>query len=210
MDVLTLKSKVKLDCIRCEKCCIYRGDIRISPLNLCQISKFLNITTKEFLEKYTDRLYGNLLEIVLKTVKKEKQCVLYNEKIKGCSIHKVKPMQCVMFPLIPENLKRDYFYNSEQCVLEDAKEITVNQWINGNNKIYSKNKEMYIEWINFLEWAQIKIDDTFSKEEIKEFYKILFENYNLKKCNLKSQVRKNIFKVEKMIIEHNKKMKDKI
>ena len=72
MDVLTLKSKVKLDCIRCEKCCIYRGDIRISPLNLCQISKFLNITTKEFLEKYTDRLYGNLLEIVLKTVKKEK------------------------------------------------------------------------------------------------------------------------------------------
>ena len=138
MDVLTLKSKVKLDCIRCEKCCIYRGDIRISPLNLCQISKFLNITTKEFLEKYTDRLYGNLLEIVLKTVKKEKQCILYNEKIKGCSIHKVKPMQCVMFPLIPENLKRDYFYNSEQCVLEDAKEITVNQWINGNNKIYSK------------------------------------------------------------------------
>ena len=81
MDILTLKSKVKLGCIRCEKCCIYRGDIRISPLNLCKISKFLKITTKEFLEKYTDRLPGNVLEIVLKTVKEEKQCILYDEKM---------------------------------------------------------------------------------------------------------------------------------
>lgn len=206
MDILTLKSKVKLGCIRCEKCCIYRGDIRISPLNLCKICKFLKITPKEFIEKYTDRLSGNVLELVLKTVKEEKQCIFYDEEIKGCSIHAVKPMQCVMFPLVPENLKRDYFYNSEQCILEDVKEITVNEWVNGNNKIYSKNKEMYIEWINFLEWAQRKIDDTFSKEEIEEFYKILFENYDLKKWNLKSQVRKNIRMVEKMIINHiNKK-----
>lgn len=206
MDILTLKSKVKLGCIRCEKCCIYRGDIRITPLNLCKISKFLKITPKEFISKYTDREEENLFEIVLKTVKKEKQCILYKEEIKECAIHKVKPMQCVMFPLVPENLKRDYFYNSNQCMLENIEEITVDEWINGNNKIYSKNKKMYIEWIKFLEWAQNKIDNTYAKEELEEYYKILFENYDLNKLNLKSQVRKNMYKVEQLIKKHSKKL----
>ena len=41
MDILTLKSKVRLGCTRCEKCCIYRGDIRLNPLNICKISKYL-------------------------------------------------------------------------------------------------------------------------------------------------------------------------
>lgn len=209
MDILTLKSKVKLGCTRCEKCCIYRGDIRISPLNLCYISKFLKINPKEFVEKYTDRVKDNVLEIVLKTIKEEKQCILYNNQIKGCSIHKVKPMQCVMFPLVPENLKRNYFYNSNQCIVE-GKEITVDDWLNGNNKIYSRNKKAYIEWINFLEYVQSKIDDTFEKKEIEEYYRIIFENYNLKKLNLKSQVRQNMYKVEKMINTHINNIKNKI
>ena len=56
MDILTLKSKVKLGCNMCDKCCIYRGDIRLLPINVCRISEYLNISIKEFLEKYTDRL----------------------------------------------------------------------------------------------------------------------------------------------------------
>lgn len=199
MDILTLKSKVKLGCNRCEKCCIYRGDIKINPLNVCQISKYLKIDVKEFLSKYTDRLNNHGLEIVLKTVKKERQCILYDENIKGCKIHKFKPMQCVMFPLVPENLKRDYFYDSKECVLENAKEISVNDWINGNNKIYSRNKKTYIEWIKFLEWIEIK-SNNISNEEMDIFYRILFENYNLNKWNLKRQVRKNMYKVEKLIL----------
>lgn len=124
-DILTLKSKEKLGCNRCEKCCIYRGDIRLTPINVCNISRFLNISIKEFLEKYTNRLKDSEPELVLKTVGELRECILYDKKIKGCGIHKVKPMQCVMFPLVPENLKRDYFYNSNQCILEDTKPISV-------------------------------------------------------------------------------------
>lgn len=200
MDILTLKSKVKLGCNRCEKCCIYRGDIRLIPVNACKISKFLKIPIEDFIKKYTDRLEDNKLELVLKTTTELKQCILYDGKIKGCRIHSVKPMQCVMFPLVPENLKRDYFYNSEQCVLEDVKEITVNEWINGNNKIYSKNKKIYIEWIQFIEWIQPKLENI-PDEVIEEFYKILFEDYDLNKINLKGQMRKNMHKVEKLIMK---------
>ena len=204
MDILTLKSKVKLGCNMCDKCCIYRGDIRLLPINVCRISEYLNISIKEFLEKYTDRLEDNKLELVLKTTGNLRECILYDKKIKGCGIHKVKPMQCVMFPLIPENLKRDYFYDSGQCRLENAEEITVDKWVNGNNKIYSKNKKICIEWISFIEWAQMRITE-FSENEIDDLYKILFENYNLKKWNLVSQMRKNMYQVEKIIKDNETK-----
>ncbi len=202
MDILTLKSKVRLGCTRCEKCCIYRGDIRLNPLNICKISKYLKIPIKEFIYEYTDRLEDNKLELVLKTTGKLKQCILYNKDIKGCSIHSVKPMQCVMFPLVPENLKRNYFYNSNQCILKDTKEITVNEWLNGNNKIYKKNKKICIEWVQFIEWIQQE-KHQISDDKLEEFYKILFENYNLKKWNLKYQMKRNMYKVEKMIINKN-------
>lgn len=198
MDILTLKSKVNLGCNQCDKCCVYRGDIRLTPLNVCNISKFLKITIPEFIEKYTDRPENNVLELVLKTTGDKNECILYDKSIHGCYIHSVKPMQCVMFPLIPENLKRDYFYNSEQCSFKNEKEISVNEWLNGNNNIYKKNKEICIEWIKFLEWAQEKVKN-YSTNEIDELYKILFENYDLKKNNLKKQMLRNMREVEKMI-----------
>ena len=191
MDILTLNSKEKLGCIMCDKCCIYRGDIRLTPLNVCKISKFLNLSIKEFLKEYTDRLENNKLELVLKTKGNLKQCILYDEKNKKCGIHPVKPMQCVMFPLVPENLKRDYFYNSGECKMEEFKEIKVKKWLNGNNNIYSKNKKICMEWIEFLEYIQPKLENI-SKEKLEECYEILFENYDLKKVNLKNQMRNNI------------------
>ena len=199
MDILTLKSKDKLDCNLCDKCCIYRGDIRLTPINVCEISKYLNISIKDFLEKYTDRLANNQFELVLKTRGKLRQCILYDEINKKCSIHSVKPMQCVMFPLVPENLKRDYFYNSGQCTMENPKEITVSKWLNGNHRIYSKNKKICMEWIEFIEWAQSKLDMISNKSILQEdfidkIYEVLFLNYNLKNYNLKTQMRKNMKK----------------
>ncbi len=197
-DILTLKSKEKLGCNRCEKCCIYRGDIRLTPINVCNISRFLNISIKEFLEKYTNRLKDSEPELVLKTIGELGECILYDKKIKGCGIHKVKPMQCVMFPLVPENLKRDYFYNSNQCILEDIKPISVNTWLNGNHRIYSKNKKICMEWISFIEEVQPKCK-TLSKDEKDKIYNILFVNYNINKINLKKQMKNNIEEVKKFL-----------
>ena len=199
MDILTLKSKVKLGCNMCDKCCIYRGDIKLTPINVCKISKYLGISNKEFVEKYTDRLEKRPLELVLKTTGEKRECILYNKEIHGCGIHRVKPMQCTMFPLVPENLKRDYFYDSEQCRLEGAKEITVNSWLNGNNNNYKKNKKACIEWIYFLEEVQEFLDDK-PQDEIDYYYKILFENYS-SNFNLRGQIKKNM----KQVMENIKK-----
>lgn len=198
MDILTLKSKVKLGCNMCDKCCIYRGDIKVTPINVCNISRFLGVSNREFIEKYTNRFENRPLELFLKTNGEKRECVLYNNEIHGCGIHKVKPMQCTMFPLVPENLRRDYFYDSEQCKLEDAKQITVNEWLNGNNNNYKKNKKICLEWIAFLEEVQddlIKMDSN----DIEKYNEILFENYGDNKFCWKRQMRKNIKQVKEDI-----------
>ena len=176
MDILTLKSKVKLGCNLCDRCCIYRGDIRLTPINVCRISKFLGITNKEFIDNYTDKLKNSPLELVFKTKGDLRMCILYDEIGKKCSIHKVKPMQCTMFPLIPENLKRDYFVDSGECHNDDFKKITVKEWLNGNNNNYKKNKKTCLKWIEFLELVQPKLIDN---KDLDEFYNMIFLDYKI-------------------------------
>jgi hypothetical protein len=53
LEVLTLNSKVKIGCKICDKCCVYRGDIKITSINVAMISKYLKISPKEFVQKYT-------------------------------------------------------------------------------------------------------------------------------------------------------------
>ena len=53
-EILNLKSKSNLSCILCEKCCEYRGDIKITPINVLEISKFLKISIDDFLKGYTE------------------------------------------------------------------------------------------------------------------------------------------------------------
>ena len=67
-EILDLKSKVNLNCSICEKCCEYRGDIKITPVNVLEISKFLKISIGEFIENYTEEVKNEPPEIVLKGI----------------------------------------------------------------------------------------------------------------------------------------------
>ena len=66
--VLKLNSKANLNCLICDRCCKYRGDIRLTPINVLEISKYLKISPKNFLEKYTIELEDEQPEIVIKAV----------------------------------------------------------------------------------------------------------------------------------------------
>ena len=196
-EILNLKSKSNLSCAMCKKCCEYRGDIKITPINVLEISKFLKISIDEFLEKYTEEVEGEEPEIVIKGIGDKRECIFNDRTNYKCTINSVKPMQCVVFPLVPIDVKRDLFINTNACPLSIDKKIRVNKWVNGNHKIYSQNKEIYLKWIELMEelgpkWQFI------SKEKQDEIKRVLFREYDMKK-NYKKQVLGNI-KIAREII----------
>ena len=129
-DLLTLKSQVELGCDNCDTCCKYRGDIRLTIKNIYDISRYIGITPASFIEKYTHEIEGQEPEKALKSKGEFKECILYDTKRKLCSINSVKPLQCVVFPLFPEDIKNDYFYVTDNCKCKNKKVTTVNEWLN--------------------------------------------------------------------------------
>lgn len=195
-EILTLKSKTRLNCSICDRCCKYRGDIRLTPINVLEISKFLKIDLKDFIDTYTQPLEGEPPEIVIKAVGEDRVCIFNDDKTYKCKIHKFRPIQCVMFPLYPVDVKNDLFINQGTCIVETNKKTRVNKWLNGDN-IYKRNKDIYLKWIDFIEEIQPKWN-TFSKEKQVKIREILFLEYDLKK-SFKKQILENIKKVREIV-----------
>lgn len=194
--VLNLNSKANLNCSICDRCCKYRGDIRLTPINVLEISKYLKITPKSFLENYTIELEDEPPEIVIKAVSEERRCIFNNSKNYKCMIHKFRPMQCVVFPLYPVDIKNDLFINTNFCIMKSNKKTKINKWLNSDN-LYKKNKNIYLKWIELIEeiqpiWNSISANN---KRKIKE---LLFIDYDLNK-NYEKQIIDNFKKVRDII-----------
>ena len=194
--VLNLNSKANLNCSICDRCCKYRGDIRLTPINVLEISKYLKITPKSFIENYTIELEDEPPEIVIKAVSEERRCIFNNSKNYKCMIHKFRPMQCVVFPLYPVDIKNDLFINTNSCIMKSNKKAKINKWLNSDN-LYKKNKNIYLKWIELIEeiqpiWNSISANN---KRKIKE---LLFIDYDLNK-NYEKQIIDNFKKVRDII-----------
>ena len=87
-------------CTQCGKCCIHRTDIILSPRDIFKMAKELNLSNADFLRKYCSMHIGptsRIPVIMLRPVGKDDRCpLLKNNK---CSVHKVIPSVCGMFPL---------------------------------------------------------------------------------------------------------------
>ena len=162
-----------------------------------EISKFLKISINEFLDKYTEEVKGEEPEIVIKGIGEKRECIFNNRESFKCQINKVKPMQCVVFPLVPIDVKRDLFINTEACPIDTNKITTVNKWVNGNHNIYKKNKEVYLKWIELMEEIQPKWN-SYSTEKQNRIRELLFKEYNIKK-NFEKQIFDNIKEVRNVI-----------
>lgn len=205
LEILYLKSKTNIDCQICDKCCKHRGDIRLTPVNVVEISKFLKCSIEDFLYLYTDNVKGQEPEIVLKTIGREKLCIFNDSETNKCMIQKVKPMQCVVFPLVPVDLKQDFFTNSGECKVKTKKQVSVNRWLNGNNNIYKRHKESTIEWTEFLEEYQ-PIWKNLTKKEKRNIDNLLYYNYNYHD-NVDKQMHDNIQEAKK-ILDLNSRIKN--
>lgn len=111
-------------------------------------------------------------------------------------------MQCVMFPLVPENLAQDFFINSGSCEYDEQKEIKVKKWLGGKRGIYMQCKEFYIKWISLMEEIQFR-SSHLTEESKKYIIQNLYENFNLHR-NLKRQAEKNLQIVTRYVMNNFK------
>jgi len=195
---VTLKTRTKLGCDICDKCCVNRGDIKITPVNILEISRFMQLSLHEFVEIYTEKIDGQPLELAIKAKGDRKRCIMNDGVTSRCTIHPVRPMQCATFPLIPVDLKKDLFYKQDTCVCTNQPETKVIDWLDGKNGIYVKYKKIYMEWINFVEGIQ-RVWDRIPDRYQEEIFNLVYYNYKSDDEDIEKCVLKNIKKAKKIV-----------
>ncbi len=88
---------LRFRCTQCSHCCTGpQGHVWLSPEDQQRVAGHLGLEVAAFLKRYV-RLVGRLLCLVDKP---NGDCIFLSED-KRCSIHAVKPRQCLTFPFWP-------------------------------------------------------------------------------------------------------------
>lgn len=148
----------KFHCDQCGKCCTNREDIILSPMDIFRMSRELKLTPVDFYhECCVFNIGGNSrMPIVrLASMGKDRHCVLL--KNRKCSVHKVKPAVCGMYPLgrymcvEPGNYDKDSISASEVKYLlqpftcgDESETHTVREWLSGFD--IKLEDEAFIRW----------------------------------------------------------------
>ncbi len=102
------------ECKRCGFCCKGESTVGLSSEDIKNISKFLRLSEKEFLELYTVKKGKNRIE--MKTV--DGYCIFFDREKKLCKIHPVKPAKCKEWPFVPAIFKDvDNFNIIKSCCM---------------------------------------------------------------------------------------------
>ncbi|MBR2704448.1 MAG: YkgJ family cysteine cluster protein [Clostridia bacterium] len=195
---VSLKSKTKLGCDICDKCCINRGDIKITPVNIIEISRYMQLSLHEFVEIYTEKLEGQPLELVIRARGSHRRCIMNDGITSRCTIHPVRPMQCATFPLVPVDLQKDLFFKQDSCDCPGQVDTKVIDWLDGKKGIYLKYKKIYMEWINFVEGVQ-KVWYRIPAKYQEDIFNLVYYNYKSEDVDLEKCVSKNIKRAKKII-----------
>ncbi len=129
---------LKFSCTGCGKCCQGTpGYVWLSLNDIERISKFLNISKKEFLIKYTRQVFNRLS---LLEVKDNFKCIFLIDN--KCQIYTVRPIQCKTFPFWPENVQSKENWKKISCEgIDNVNAKTISQdEIDKQLKFYSSEE----------------------------------------------------------------------
>ena len=153
-----LDDTFKFHCDQCGKCCTHREDIILSPMDIFKMAKELKMTPVEFYHEYCVFNIGEhtRMPIVrLASEGKDTHCVLL--KNHRCSVHKVKPAVCALFPLgrymsfekddynaeAIDTSKVKYLLQPPECG-DESETHTVREWLSGFD--IKLEDEAFVQW----------------------------------------------------------------
>ncbi len=148
----------KFHCTMCGKCCINREDILLTPRDIYNMSKELEITPEVLFKQYCETYIGSDSRIPIVRLKPRgsvKRCPLLKDR--KCSVHKAKPTVCAMFPIgrcIMIDAKKEsslqlapgdtqFIFTAPGCG-DDTKTHTVREWLSAFG--IPLEDEYFIKW----------------------------------------------------------------
>lgn len=181
-----LDDTFKFHCDQCGKCCTHREDIILSPMDIFKMAKELKMTTVEFYHEYCVFNIGDTsrMPIVrLASEGKDTHCVLL--KNHRCSVHKVKPAVCAMFPLgrymsfekddynaeSIDTSKVKYLLQPPECG-DDSEEHTVRDWLSGFD--IKLEDEAFVQWQKAISRFSNKFKELEKKQDMLTMMEIWF------------------------------------
>ena len=179
----------KFHCTMCGKCCIHREDILLTPKDLFGIAKELGTTPDKVIRDYCDTYVGGTSRfpiVRLNPVGADRHCPLLKDN--KCSVHKVKPVVCAMFPIgraisaegdalqndgiTPDKIQ--YIFVDPGCG-DDAETHTVREWF-GEFGI-SMEDEFFIRWqraLNALSMALIRLEKKLNADMMRPVWNVVY------------------------------------
>ena len=181
-----LDDTFKFHCDQCGKCCTNREDIILSPMDIFKMVKELKMTPVEFYHEYCVFNIGEhtRMPIVrLASEGKDTHCVLL--KNHRCSVHKVKPAVCAMFPLgrymsfekddynaeSIDTSKVKYLLQPPECG-DESETHTVREWLSGFD--IKLEDEAFVQWQKAISRFSSKFKELEKKQDMLTMMEIWF------------------------------------
>ena len=181
-----LDDTFKFHCDQCGKCCTHREDIILSPMDIFKMAKEMKMTPVEFYHEYCVFNIGEhtRMPIVrLASEGKDTHCVLL--KNHRCSVHKVKPAVCAMFPLgrymsfekddynaeSIDTSKVKYLLQPPECG-DESETHTVREWLSGFD--IKLEDEAFIQWQKAISRFSNKFKELEKKQDMLSMMEIWF------------------------------------
>ncbi|MBQ8962324.1 MAG: YkgJ family cysteine cluster protein [Oscillospiraceae bacterium] len=199
--------KLRFHCTQCGDCCRNREDISLTPYDLFQIAKYLQLRPGEILRRYCtlsiDPSTG-LPAVTLKPNKRTHACPFLKNNL--CSVQPVKPTMCALFPLgrvvklgNPGEATREkeifYILQDVSCGARNE-EHTVEEWLAEHD--HENGEAWFLEWVDALEktvpviqFAELFMPDRLVNELYRVFIRTMYQNY-LIRDDFTSQFRENL------------------
>ena len=181
-----LDDTFKFHCDQCGKCCTHREDIILSPMDIYKMAKELKMTPVEFYHEYCVFNIGEhtRMPIVrLASEGKDTHCILL--KNHRCSVHKVKPAVCAMFPLGRYMCFEKDDYNAESIDTSKVKYLlqppecgdesethTVREWLSGFD--IKLEDEAFVQWQKAISRFSNKFKELEKKQDMLSMMEIWF------------------------------------
>lgn len=101
MDKWYHNRPLKFSCTQCGKCCTGApGYVWVNEKEIEEIARFLKLTPKEVVQRYTRRV-GHRLSLIER--KSDYSCIFLEDKT--CRLYTARPTQCRTYPFWPSIMK---------------------------------------------------------------------------------------------------------